>query len=170
MTAPCAIEYILVTRWRGGKKGGQNRVCTCNTRVRSRQQKIRVKLFAMPASGEHKRNLTTGELLSLKMLIRQVVDTLQFCFLRVCQHHRPNGIAHVHKTIGDAEAQSVDWIGVHLQRHIPERGSWLQPLVELNAVLHPLVVEALRGSPAQILRQVREVLAITDVSSMLPHC
>ena len=26
MTAPCAIEYILVTRWRGGKKGGQNRV------------------------------------------------------------------------------------------------------------------------------------------------
>ena len=24
MTAPCAIEYILVTRWRWGKKGGQN--------------------------------------------------------------------------------------------------------------------------------------------------
>ena len=34
MTAPCAIEYILVTRWRGGKKGGQNRVCACDTRVR----------------------------------------------------------------------------------------------------------------------------------------
>ena len=27
MTAPCAIEYILVTRWRG-----QNRVCACDTR------------------------------------------------------------------------------------------------------------------------------------------
>ena len=35
MTAPCAIEYILVTRWRGGKKGGQNRVCTHDTRVGS---------------------------------------------------------------------------------------------------------------------------------------
>ena len=23
MTAPCAIEYILVTRWRGGKKGAE---------------------------------------------------------------------------------------------------------------------------------------------------
>ena len=32
MTAPCAIEYILVTRWRGGKKRGQNRVCACDTR------------------------------------------------------------------------------------------------------------------------------------------
>ena len=31
-TAPCAIEYILVTRWRGGKKGGQNRICACDTR------------------------------------------------------------------------------------------------------------------------------------------
>ena len=64
MTALCAIEYILVTRWRGGKKEGQNRVCTCNTRIRSRQQKvvnlnIRVKLFAMPESGERKCNLTT---------------------------------------------------------------------------------------------------------------
>ena len=35
VTAPSAIEYILVTRWRGGKKGGQNRVCKCDTRVGS---------------------------------------------------------------------------------------------------------------------------------------
>ena len=35
MTAPCAIEYILVTRWRGGKKGGQNRVCKHDTKVES---------------------------------------------------------------------------------------------------------------------------------------
>ena len=60
MTAPCVIEYILVTRWRGGRKGGQDRVCACDTRVRSRQQKvvnlnIRVKQFAMPESGERKR-------------------------------------------------------------------------------------------------------------------
>ena len=27
-----AIEYILVTRWRGGKKGGQNRICACDTK------------------------------------------------------------------------------------------------------------------------------------------
>ena len=33
MTAPCAIECILVTRWRWGKKGGQNRVCACDTKV-----------------------------------------------------------------------------------------------------------------------------------------
>ena len=32
VTAPCAIEYILVTRWRRGKKGGQNRVCACDTK------------------------------------------------------------------------------------------------------------------------------------------
>ena len=31
-----AIEYILVTRWRWGKKGGQNRVCACDTKVGSR--------------------------------------------------------------------------------------------------------------------------------------
>ena len=36
VTAPCAIEYILVTRWRRGKKGGQNRVCACDTKVGSR--------------------------------------------------------------------------------------------------------------------------------------
>ena len=64
VNAPCAIEYILVTRWRGGKKGGQNRVCACDTTGRSRQQKvvnlnIRVKQFALPESGERKRNLTT---------------------------------------------------------------------------------------------------------------
>ena len=32
VTAPCAIEYILVTRWRRGKKGGQSRVCACDTK------------------------------------------------------------------------------------------------------------------------------------------
>ena len=37
VTAPCAIEYILVTRWRGGKKGGQNRVCACDTRGRRKR-------------------------------------------------------------------------------------------------------------------------------------
>ena len=39
MTAPCAIEYILVRRWRGGKKGGQNRVCACDTRDRGVNKK-----------------------------------------------------------------------------------------------------------------------------------
>ena len=41
MTAPCAIEYILVTRWRGGKKGGQNRVCACDTRDRGINKKLK---------------------------------------------------------------------------------------------------------------------------------
>ena len=41
MTAPCAIEYILVTRWRGGKKGGQNRVCACDTRDRGVNKKLK---------------------------------------------------------------------------------------------------------------------------------
>ena len=27
-------QDILVTRWRGGKKGGKNRVCACDTRDR----------------------------------------------------------------------------------------------------------------------------------------
>ena len=40
MTAPCAIEYILVTRWRGGKKRGQNGVCACDTRGGSWQKHV----------------------------------------------------------------------------------------------------------------------------------
>ena len=62
MTAPCAIEYILVTRWRGGKKGGQNRVCVC-TRDGGVNKKLKrehpSETVAMPESGERKRNLTT---------------------------------------------------------------------------------------------------------------
>ena len=38
----------------------------------------------------------------------------------------------------------MHWVGINLQRHIAERGCGLQPLVELDAVLHPSVVEALR--------------------------
>ena len=63
MTAPCAIEYILVTRWRGGKKGGQNRVCACDTRDRGVNKKLKrehpSETGVMPESGERKRNLTT---------------------------------------------------------------------------------------------------------------
>ena len=63
MTAPCAIEYILVTRWRGGKKGGQNRVCACDTRDGGVNKKLKrehpSETVAMPESGERKRNLTT---------------------------------------------------------------------------------------------------------------
>ena len=62
MTAPCAIEYILVTRWRGGKKGGQNRVCACDTRDRGVNKKLKPEhpseTVVMPESGERKRNLT----------------------------------------------------------------------------------------------------------------
>ena len=35
VTVSSAIEYFLVMRWRGGKKGGQNRVCKHDTRVGS---------------------------------------------------------------------------------------------------------------------------------------
>ena len=63
MTAPCAIEYILVTRWRGGKKEGQNRVCACDTRDRGVNKKLKPEhpseTAVMPESGERKRNLTT---------------------------------------------------------------------------------------------------------------
>ena len=63
MTAPCAIEYILVTRWRGGRKGGQNRVCACDTRDRGVNKKLKPEhpseTVVMPESGERKRNLTT---------------------------------------------------------------------------------------------------------------
>ena len=63
MTAPCAIEYILVTRWRGGKKRGQNRVCACDTRDGGVNKKLKrehpSETVAMPESGERKRNLTT---------------------------------------------------------------------------------------------------------------
>ena len=63
MNAPCAIEYILVTRWRGGKKGGQNRVCACDTRDRGVNKKLKPEhpseTVVMPESGERKRNLTT---------------------------------------------------------------------------------------------------------------
>ena len=63
MTAPCAIEYILVTRWRGGKKGGQNRVCACDTRDGGVNKKLKrehpSETVVVPESGERKRNLTT---------------------------------------------------------------------------------------------------------------
>ena len=82
---------------------------------------------------------------SLEMLICQVVDALQACFLGVCQNHRPNGIAHMPQAIGHAESKTVNRVGVHLQGHISEWCSWLKPLVELNPVLHPAVVKALWG-------------------------
>ena len=69
MTAPCAIEYILVTRWRGGKKGGQNRVCACDTRDRGVNKKLKPEhpseTVVMPESRERKRNLKRHEGLSV---------------------------------------------------------------------------------------------------------
>ena len=88
---------------------------------------------------------TKGILSSLKVLVRKVVDALKACLLWVCQDHRPDCITDVAHAIGNTEAKAVDWVGIHLQRHIPERCCALQPLVELNAVLDPTVVEALRG-------------------------
>ena len=96
------------------------------------------------ALGSKQNGRKSRERSSLKMLVRQVMDALQSCLLGVGQNHRPNGITHVSKAIGNTEPQTVDWIGVHFQRHIPEGGGWLQPFAELNAVLHPLAVEALR--------------------------
>ena len=65
MTAPCAIEYILVTRWRGGKKGGQNRVCACDTRDRGVNKKLQgrpriAKPRMMKENGAKKRTAHTG--------------------------------------------------------------------------------------------------------------
>ena len=82
---------------------------------------------------------------SLEVLVRKVVDALKACLLWVCKNHRPDCITDVAHAIGNTEAKAVDRIGVHLQGHIPEWGCRLQPLVELNAVLDPTVVEALRG-------------------------
>ena len=84
------------------------------------------------ALGSKQNGRKSRERSSLKMLVRQVMDALQSCLLGVG------------KAIGNTEPQTVDWIGVHFQRHIPEGGGWLQPFAELNAVLHPLDVEALR--------------------------
>ena len=33
VTVPSAIEYILVTRWHGGRKRSKKRVCRCDERV-----------------------------------------------------------------------------------------------------------------------------------------
>ena len=56
-------SHVLVTRWRGGKKGGQNRVCACDTRDRGVNKKLKPEhpseTVVMPESGERKRNLTT---------------------------------------------------------------------------------------------------------------
>ena len=63
MTAPCAIEYILVTRWRWGK--GEERIgCVRVTQgteelTTSDRLSIRVNRLALPEGGERKRNLTT---------------------------------------------------------------------------------------------------------------
>ena len=52
-----------MTRWRGGKKGGQNRVCAWDTRDRGVNKKLKPEhpseTVVMPESGERKRNLTT---------------------------------------------------------------------------------------------------------------
>ena len=61
------------------------------------------------------------------------------------QHNVPNGITNLVQSIGDAEPQAVHWVGIHLQGHIAERSCWFEPLVDLNAVLYPSVVETLRG-------------------------
>ena len=78
------------------------------------------------------------------VLVRHVVDAFQAGLLRVRQHNVPNGITDIAQSIGNAEPQAVHWVGINLQRHIAERGCGLQPLVELDAVLHPSVVQALR--------------------------
>ena len=72
------------------------------------------------------------------------VDAFQAGLLRVRQHNVPNGITDIAQSIGNAEPEAVHWVGINLQKHIAERGCGLQPLVELDAVLHPSVVEALR--------------------------
>ena len=76
------------------------------------------------------------------VLVRHVVDAFQAGLLR--QHNVPNGITDIAQSIGNAEPQAVHWVGINLQRHIAARGCGLQPLVELDAVLHPSVVQALR--------------------------
>ena len=79
----------------------------------------------------------------LDVLVRHMVDAFQAGLLRIRQHNVPN--TNMAQPIGDAEPQAVHWVGINLQGHIAERSCWFQPLVELNAVLHPSVVKALRG-------------------------
>ena len=79
------------------------------------------------------------------VLVRHIVDAFQAGLLRIRQHNVPDGITNLAQSIGDAEPQAVHWVGIHLQGHIAERSCWFEPLVELNAVLYPSVVEALRG-------------------------
>ena len=67
---------------------------------------------------------------------------------RVGKDHCPDRITHMSQSIGYTETEAVDRVRVHLQWDIPERGSRLQPLVELNAVLHPTVVK-LQNRPAR---------------------
>ena len=81
----------------------------------------------------------------LDVLVRHMVDAFQAGLLRIRQHNVPNGITNMAQPIGDAEPQAVHWVGINLQGHIAERSCWFQPLVKLNAVLHPSVVKALRG-------------------------
>ena len=78
------------------------------------------------------------------VLVRHMVDAFQAGLLRIRQHNVPNGIADLAQAIGDAEPQAVHWVGINLQGHIAERSCWFQPLVELDAVLHPSVIESLR--------------------------
>ena len=84
MTAPCAIEYILVTRWRGGRKGGQNRVCACDTRDRGVNKKLKrehpSETVVMPESGERKRNLTTHQSTAFATKIGWKPSALMFHF------------------------------------------------------------------------------------------
>ena len=79
------------------------------------------------------------------VLVSHVVNAFQAGLLRIRQHNVPNGITNMAQPIGDTEPQAVHWVGINFQRHIAERSCWFQPLVELDAVLHPSVVEALRG-------------------------
>ena len=78
------------------------------------------------------------------VLVRHMVDAFQAGLLRIRQHNVPDGIANQAQSIGDAEPQAVHRVGINLQGHIAERSCWFQPLVELDAVLHPSVVESLR--------------------------
>ena len=81
----------------------------------------------------------------LDVLVSHIVDAFQAGLLRVCQHNVPDSVTHMAQSIGNAEPETVDWIGVHLQGNVSERSRGLKPLVKFDSVLHPSVVQALWG-------------------------
>ena len=90
--------------------------------------------------------------------LRNVIDALERSRLRVPQNQLPDGIGDV-ACLGGLAKSKPGHLLVH-DGDVPQRGRGLHPAVVLQPLLHPAVVEALRGF---VQHQLQDGLAGPDL-------